>query len=92
MANISEKSREARLIWGTVILACRKLYLHWPKFLDIENMKDTGVQKEKHQTEERGIGDSVNRPAIVREIPHFGLFPAFLRERLTSHNSGFISK
>ena len=23
----------------------------------------------------------VNRPAIVREIPHFGLFPAFLRER-----------
>ena len=22
----------------------------------------------------------VNRPAIVREIPHFGLFPAFLRE------------
>ena len=26
-----------------------------------------------------GIG--VNRPAIVREIPHFGLFPAFLPER-----------
>ena len=23
----------------------------------------------------------VNRPAIVREIPHFGLFPAFLPER-----------
>ena len=23
----------------------------------------------------------VNRPAIVREIPHFGLFPAFLRKR-----------
>ena len=23
----------------------------------------------------------VNRPAIVWEIPHFGLFPAFLRER-----------
>ena len=44
-------------------------------------MKDTGEQKEKHQTEERGIGDSVNRPAIVREIPHFGLFHAFLRER-----------
>ena len=22
----------------------------------------------------------VNRPAIVREIPHFGLFPAFLPE------------
>ena len=28
----------------------------------------------------------VNRPAIVREIPHFGLFPAF------PHFSGFISK
>ena len=24
---------------------------------------------------------SVNRPAIVWEIPHFGKFPAFLRER-----------
>ena len=24
----------------------------------------------------------VNRPAIVREIPHFDLFPAFLPERL----------
>ena len=23
------------------------------------------------------IGIGVNRPAIVREIPHFGLFPAF---------------
>ena len=32
----------------------------------------------------------VNRPAIVREIPHFGLIPAFFPR--TSRISGFISK
>ena len=34
----------------------------------------------------------VNRPAIVREIPHFGLFPAFQHFSRTSRISGFISK
>ena len=29
----------------------------------------------------RSIGIGVNRSAIVWEIPQFGLFPAFLRER-----------
>ena len=35
----------------------------------------------KRLTDNDHIG--VNRPAIVREIPHFGLFPAFLPESET---------
>ena len=34
----------------------------------------------------------VNRPAIVQEIPHFGIFPAFPHFVRTSRISGFISK
>ena len=34
--------------------------------------------KTRHKSILKHIG--VNRPAIVREIPHFGLFPVFLRE------------
>ena len=31
----------------------------------------------KRKREYKNLGIGVNRPAIVREIPHFGLFPAF---------------
>ena len=37
------------------------------------------LQSGQWQAPASGIG--VNRPAIVREIPHFVLFPAFLPER-----------
>ena len=41
----------------------------------IDNSHCTFLQNSKF-TNSSSIG--VNRPAIVRELPHFGLFPAFL--------------
>ena len=39
------------------------------------------AQVERGNADEEDDTIGVNHPAIVREIPHFSLFPAFFRER-----------
>ena len=55
--------------------------------------RDTGRERAKEGGREGEINNiGVNHPAIVREIPHFGLFPAFPHFARTSRIFCFISK
>ena len=64
-----------------------RLYIMLPDSGVVRNMAElvSIVQRtwgsQKRQTSSLSNTIGVNRPAIVREITHFGLFPAFLRER-----------